>query len=660
MGRPQYNNNKKGSASSTSARSSPYAAAATLLSQIIEEKKSFKKLVYAKDGTLKCSKTTYAQVCQVLSYSTILDQILEQVPKLKKDVRNAGLLHVLVYELLFGPNKKIKGGGAVKRNIVQHEQALQKALETKTIAKQLEQFENHRQHLFPRYARVNTLLTTSEDVCSSLLAEGKKEDKEDKDSAGTSASLLEFYMDPHVPDLLVLPPSILAYVMAPTDSSKQQDPLTAIQRQQNIIKNLIQSGKLILQDKSSCFSALCLARGYDDASRRDNEDTSKRDYMDACAAPGNKTQHLATLIASKLTEKKNPKAKSKVDTPTVYAMDRSAERLKSLSERMKELVPTSDTISVSTTEADFLQTQHDHFKSVGGILLDPSCSGSGIYTAPDRWSESIGEDGDNERIEPLANFQEMALRHAMSFPSVSRIVYSTCSLHERENEVVALGALTQMNATALEEETGYQWHIVAPKCMRHWKRRGHVIEGLCSEDAECMIRANNEDETNGFFVCCFEKRKVEVDEVSKKGKEKSSSKQMTPPIPKGVAVYKGQFAKKNQVSKPSQASEPTIKPVTPPKTTTKPAKMAEKSPKKNAKVEAQNSKKSKLKKGETGESRIEDEQKLQDKKKRPRKPLSEQAASKKRDKKMAWRKRQMEEKQERLQKKLKTAAAQEV
>lgn len=646
MGRPQYSNTKKGSASSTSVRASPYAAAATLLSQIIEEKKSFKKLVYAKDGTLRCSKTTYAQVCQVLSYSTILDQILEQVPKLRKDVRNAGLLHVLVYELLFGPNKKIKGGGAVKRKIVQHEQALQKALETKDIAKQLKQFENHRQHLFPRYARINTLLTTSEDVCSSLLAEAEKEDK---DSAESSASLLEFYMDPHVPDLLVLPPSILAYVMAPTDSSKQQEPLTALQRQQSIIKNLIQSGKLILQDKSSCFSALCLTKGYDDDSKSDNkEDTNKGDYMDACAAPGNKTQHLATLIASKPTNKK--KAKGKTETPTVYAMDRSAERLKSLSERMKELVPANDTISVKTTEADFLQTQHDNFKSVGGILLDPSCSGSGIYTAPDRWSESIGEDGDNERIEPLANFQEMALRHAMSFPSVSRIVYSTCSLHERENEVVALGALTQMNATALEEETGYQWNIVAPKSLGHWKRRGHVIEGLSSKDAKCMIRANNEDETNGFFVCCFEKRKVENDS-SKKRKDMPSSKQRTPPIPKGVAVYKGQFAKKNQVTKPSKATTNPSKDSSP---TTNPVKTAEKSPKKSAKSGAQNPKKSK--KEETGESKNEDGDKQQEKKKRPRKPLSEQAASKKRDKKLAWKKRQMEQKQERLQKRLKTAA----
>ena len=45
------------------------------------------------------------------------------------------------------------------------------------------------------------------------------------------------------------------------------------------------------------------------------------------------------------------------------------------------------------------------------------------------------------RIEGLARFQEAALRHALRFPALQRLVYSTCSLHARENEDVVAAVL---------------------------------------------------------------------------------------------------------------------------------------------------------------------------------------------------------------------------
>lgn len=50
------------------------------------------------------------------------------------------------------------------------------------------------------------------------------------------------------------------------------------------------SGKIILQDKASCFSATVLAHDIH---------KPHGDFIDATAAPGNKTTHLSALLGNK-------------------------------------------------------------------------------------------------------------------------------------------------------------------------------------------------------------------------------------------------------------------------------------------------------------------------------------------------------------------------
>lgn len=62
-----------------------------------------------------------------------------------------------------------------------------------------------------------------------------------------------------------------------------------------------------------------------------------------------------------------------------------------------------------------------------------------------------------ERLERLANFQEAALRHALRFPALQRLVYSTCSVHERENEAVVAAVLPEAT------EQGFRLQVLLPE-----------------------------------------------------------------------------------------------------------------------------------------------------------------------------------------------------
>ena len=435
--------------------SSPYAPAARLLGSIWTSRKSLKTLAYDKKGTLTVSKATYAQVSHVLETKSTLDAILQQVPI---ESRNTGLLYVLLYELLLGPNQSIRGGGALKRLLLQHEEPLRAVLTTiqensptTTTTTTTNTFQIPP---FPRYVRVNTLVTTMKDVLLHL-----------------KTKHIPVYLDPHVPHLLVLPPK-------------------------TVLPDLVAQGNVVLQDKSSCFSALCLASNL------------MGDCLDACAAPGNKTSHLCMLLAnhhhpqhpptttttSKQQQQQQQKQQKRL---VVVACDRNQQRFQMMNRRLIPLIPTTANVQLDSKLVDFLTLQPKEYPNVKGILLDPSCSGSGMFHTTDN---NNNNDHDTktymQRIHTLSNFQVTALRHAMSFPNVTTLIYSTCSIHEEENEHVVRQAL---------EYYSTEWTLCAPLALQGWTRRGHLVDGLTIEQTNCMIRAQVEDDTNGFFVAYFER-----------------------------------------------------------------------------------------------------------------------------------------------------------
>ena len=122
---------------------------------------------------------------------------------------------------------------------------------------------------------------------------------------------------------------------------------------------------------------------------------------------------------------------------------------------------------------------------------------------------SATDDADSSshtRLKQLAGFQVSILKHVLSFPSIKRVVYSTCSIHTEENEAVVEQAL---------QDAGHRFALV--DAMPNFPSRG-------SDDFACgpkCIRVSSEkDLTNGFFVACFERKFKEKD-----GKDENSSKE---------------------------------------------------------------------------------------------------------------------------------------
>ncbi|KAG1662267.1 hypothetical protein FOA52_002156 [Chlamydomonas sp. UWO 241] len=417
-------------------------------------------------------KATFAVTVQVLKFLPLLQRLVTDAPlECVPTLLTPHTAYVLAYELLFGQGL---GGGkgrlgpaekAVKKERAKMQAVLEGLLAESGVAtlpkllawltaQQQKQGEGavkpHKQPKpHPRWARVNTLKEGGTvDGVLALLAEPPR----DKWPQRHWAARTDVRVDKLLPDLLAFPPG--------TDLHDHP---------------LVTEGVLILQSKASCMPAHALApcAGWT--------------VLDCCAAPGNKTTHVAALLGA-------------AGGGRVIAFDKDERRL-------ERLVANSERAGasgiISATVADFmtLDPEGEDGASVTGVILDPSCSGSGtVFTRMDHLLPSFvsGEmDAEEEkRVEQLARFQESALRHALSFPSVQRLVYSTCSVHVRENEQVVAAVLDDAYSA------GFQLSTPFPT----WSRRG-VAGALPKPLAKRVVRCDAyEDGTDGFFVAVFERR----------------------------------------------------------------------------------------------------------------------------------------------------------
>ncbi|PLW13503.1 hypothetical protein PCANC_15609 [Puccinia coronata f. sp. avenae] len=336
----------------------------------------------------------------------------------------------------------------------------------------------------PRWMRVNSIRWCLQDATEWFTAAGwtqvSLEDLTNQPSAST-AQILMFAVDEHIADLLALPSTVVLAKLAP-----------------------YLDGRLIAQDKASCMPAQLLLG--------DHPQNLPIHVIDATAAPGNKTTMLSSIVGSR---------------GKVWAFEKDKQRFKVLS----EMVKLAGCTNVQCIHGDFLAVDpcDERFKNVSHIMVDPSCSGSGISNRLDHLSQAgPNNKRDDNRIQALSRFQTTIVSHALRFPSVNQVAYSTCSVWQEENEQVVFRIL---NKTEMIEKG---WTL---KDLRNtfvansktpWTRTGEMIPSEPKPLSERMIRFDPAvDQTIGFFAAVFLRPTPQSNSAGSKKSGRSSSTSAT-------------------------------------------------------------------------------------------------------------------------------------
>ncbi|KAL3479731.1 S-adenosyl-L-methionine-dependent methyltransferase [Aspergillus californicus] len=506
---------------------------------------SFKSRLYT-SRTLKASPAqVYALIIEAAKWDILLKEVIDLAGILRLEPKLTPLLSLLlVHDHLLAKNGIAATATHPLRQAIERHKARLRAEFTKarirrscaTVPELKEAVRREKlaaagesaAAVYPRWVRINNVRTTLEAQLKMTFAGFETvETLQDLVVAGDDQQK-RLRLDPHIPDLIAVAPGV-----------------------ELLTSPAYKYGEIILQDKASCFPAYLLLG--------DNGAGCSEDLVDGCAAPGNKTTHMASLLS---------KGKKNAKTSRIISMDASVVRAKTL-QKMVSTAGADDIVTVLPGQ-DFLaiDPEDSRFQDVTGLLLDPSCSGSGIIgrddvpkltlpagkdapvpstkngknnhskkrkrnessqpsSTPTPTAEPENSTSENdlpadpnamtkERLIKLSNLQFRIVQHALSFPSATHITYSTCSIHFLENE----GVVSRILASDVAKLRG--WRVLRrdeqPAGLRKWNRRGVMEEAskvlgeedeldldLSAEDLEGCLRCwpGDEEGTGGFFVVGF-------------------------------------------------------------------------------------------------------------------------------------------------------------
>uniref|UniRef100_A0A0A1XSZ3 Putative methyltransferase NSUN5 n=1 Tax=Zeugodacus cucurbitae TaxID=28588 RepID=A0A0A1XSZ3_ZEUCU len=303
--------------------------------------------------------------------------------------------------------------------------------------------------LKPRYVRVNTNLLSMAEVFEMLATEEWR--KKELVNSGSYNDFLEaltkleedeYMVDLHLEDLLIF-------------HWKQKHYWAC--------HPYVKDKKFMLQDKGTSLVAELL------------HPPPGAFVLDMCAAPGMKTIHVSNVMKNK---------------GTIYAVEQNIERYNLL----RNMTNLAGCEIVQPINADALTIDSSRCPNVEYILVDPSCSGSGMQN---RMSLDPDEK-DPARVKRLAGLQIKMLSHALkSFPNVKRIIYSTCSLFEEENE--------QVIQRCLESNPEFKL-LSGKKALRNkWNNIGNTNYKNIGKN--CLYTRPDQDHADGIFIAILEKRR---------------------------------------------------------------------------------------------------------------------------------------------------------
>ncbi|WP_077615039.1 16S rRNA (cytosine(967)-C(5))-methyltransferase RsmB [Caenibacillus caldisaponilyticus] len=220
------------------------------------------------------------------------------------------------------------------------------------------------------------------------------------------------------------------------------------------------NGKATVQDESSMLVARALGP------------QPGMTILDACAAPGGKTTHLAELMN---------------DTGTVVALDIHEHKIGLIDRQAKRLGLTSVTaqaLDARRAPAAFGPEAFD------GILVDAPCSGFGVI----RRKPEIKYQKSMDDVAAIARLQLELLNAVVPLlKKGARLVYSTCTIDQAEN-IGTAEAFCQARKDIVPDDTLWERLPEAVRRRGHWKGR-----------SMCQILPHDFG-TDGFFIAGFVKR----------------------------------------------------------------------------------------------------------------------------------------------------------